>query len=75
MQMQKEGMSMTTTRRLMLGDLIHAVSAVSTNDHEVLAMLSHLINSGRIQLGRTSRKARLDLLPRIGKVSGVILYK
>jgi hypothetical protein len=66
---------MTTTRRLMLGDLIHAVSTVAVNDQEVLATLSHLVNSGRIQLGKTSAWARLDLLPRSRKVTGVVLHK
>jgi hypothetical protein len=59
----------------MLGDLIQAVSAVSANDHEVLATLSHLINSGRVHVGRTSVRARIDTLPRTRKVTGLVLHK
>ena len=66
---------MTTTHRLMLGDLIEAVSAVSASDHEVLATLSHLVNSGRVHLGKTSARARIDLLPRTRKVTGLVLHK
>lgn len=66
---------MTTPNRLMLGDLIQAVSAVSTNDHEVLATLSHLINSGRVHLGKTATRVRIDSLPRTRKVTGLVLHK
>jgi hypothetical protein len=66
---------MTTTHRLMLGDLIQAVSAVSASDYEVLATLSHLVNSGRVQVGKTSTRARIDALPRIRKVTGLVLHK
>lgn len=66
---------MTTTRRLMLGDLIQAVSAVSATDTEALATLSHLVNSGRVQVGKTASRARIDSLPRIRKVTGLVLQK
>jgi len=66
---------MTTTHRLMLGDLIQAVSAVTTNDYEVLATLSHLVNSGRVHVGKTSTRARIDALPRTHKVMGLVLHK
>lgn len=66
---------MTTTHRLMLGDLIQAVSAVAANDHEVLATLSHLVNSGRVHLGKTSTRARIDTLPRTRRVTGLVLHK
>ena len=66
---------MTTTHRLMLGDLIQAVSAVSANDNEVVATLSHLINSGRVHLGKSAVRARIDTLPRSRKVTGLVLHK
>jgi len=66
---------MATTHRLMLGDLIQAVSAVSASDYEVLATLSHLVNSGRVHLGKTTARARIDSLPRTRKVTGLVLHK
>ena len=66
---------MTTTHRLILGDLIQAVSAVSANDYETLATLSHLVNSGKVHLGKTSARARIDSLPRTRKVTGLVLHK
>ncbi|MGE0823042.1 MAG: hypothetical protein AB7G75_30530 [Candidatus Binatia bacterium] len=63
------------TRQLRLGDVIQAVSACSTSEQEVLATLSYLVNSGRIQVGGTSAKARLSLLPRSRKVTGLVLHK
>jgi hypothetical protein len=66
---------MTTPHRLLLGDLIQAVSAVSANDSEALAMLSQLVNSGRVQVGKTSTRARIDALPRTRKITGLVLYK
>lgn len=65
---------MTTTHRLVLGDLIQAVSAVSANDTEVLATISHLVNSGRVHVGKASTRARIDALPRTGKVMGLVLH-
>jgi hypothetical protein len=59
----------------MLGDLIQAVSAVSANNNEVLATLSHLINSGRVHVGTTSTRARIDILPRMRRVTGLVLQK
>lgn len=66
---------MTTTHRLMLGDLIQAVSAVSANDTEILATLSHLVNSGRVHVGKAAARARIDALPRTRKVTGLVLHK
>ncbi len=66
---------MTTTHRLMLGDLIQAVSAVSANDNEVLATLSHLVNSGKVHIGKTAMKARIEASPRTRKVTGLVLHK
>lgn len=66
---------MTTTHRLMLGDLIQAVSAVTANDYEVLATLTHLVNSGKVHVGNSSTRARIDALPRTRKVTGLVLHK
>ena len=66
---------MTTTHRVMLGDLIQAVSPVTANGDEVLATLSHLVNSGRVHVGKTSTRARIDVLPRTRKVTGLVLHK
>ena len=66
---------MAKTHRLMLGDLIQAVSAVTANDYEVLSTLSHLVNSGRVHVGKSSTRARIDALPRTRKVMGLVLHK
>ena len=66
---------MATTHSLVLGDLIQAVSAVSANETEVLATLSHLVNSGRVHVGKTSTRARIYTLPRTRKVTGLVLHK
>ncbi len=66
---------MATTHRLMLGDLIQAVSAVSANDTEILATLAHLVNSGRVHVGKAAARARIDTLPRTRRVTGLVLHK
>lgn len=66
---------MVTTHRVMLGDLIQAVSAVSANDTEILTTLSHLVNSGRVHVGKAAVRARIHTLPRTRKVTGLVLHK
>ena len=41
-----------------LGDLILAVSAYSKNNHETLAAVTDLLESGRVRLNAGSRKVR-----------------
>lgn len=66
---------MTTTRSMLLGDLIQADRAVSAADSEALVILSHLVNSGRIQVGNTATRVPIDTLPRTRNATGVVLHK
>jgi len=45
-------------------DLVQAVSEFATTDDEILATVTHLINSGKVLLGGTFAGARIDLAPR-----------
>jgi len=52
---------MTRSRYPTLLDLIQAVSEVATSDHETVATVADLINSGRVRLCGHSAGATIDL--------------
>ena len=43
-----------------LGDLMAAVIEVTEDDHEAVAVVVHMLESGRVRVGRSSRKRGLD---------------
>ena len=55
---------MATPQQATLLELVQAVSEFAASDDEILATVTHLVNSGRVQLGGTFAGARIDLSPR-----------
>jgi hypothetical protein len=52
---------MATPSRMILLDVVQAVGRYTTSDEEVVAVVAHLINSGRVLLCGTFAGARIDL--------------
>lgn len=42
-------------------DVVHTISAMATNDEEIVAAVTYLVNSGKIRLCGTFAGARIDL--------------
>jgi hypothetical protein len=55
---------MATPYKSTLLDLIQTVSEFATTDDEILATVTHLINSGQVLLGGTFAGARINPAPR-----------
>jgi hypothetical protein len=54
---------MTAVHTSTLLDLVQTVSEFAINDEEILAAVTHLVNSGRVRLGGIFAGARIDLAP------------
>jgi hypothetical protein len=61
---RKEAVPMATPYKSTLLDLVQAVSEFTSTDDEILATVTHLVNSGKVLLGGAFAGARIDLSPR-----------
>jgi len=52
---------MTTVQTLTLLDLVQTVGEFAQNDDEIVAAVTHLVNSGKVRLGGNFTGARIDL--------------
>jgi hypothetical protein len=52
---------MTTAQTLTLLDLVQTINEFARNDAEVVAAVTHLVNSGQVRLGGNFTGARIDL--------------
>lgn len=50
------------SREVTLHELIDAVTEVSENEHEVVATVTHMLNSGRVRLSSNFRDTSLSAL-------------
>lgn len=55
---------MALSYKATLFDLIQTVSEFAATDDEILATVTHLINSGKVRLGGSFTGARIDFSPR-----------
>jgi len=52
---------MATSQTLTLLDLVQTINEFARNDAEIVAAVTHLINSGKVRLGGNFTGARIDL--------------
>jgi hypothetical protein len=52
--------AMDTQGQLTLLDLIEAVAEVADSEDEIVSVVAHLVNSGRVRLVGSFRGARID---------------